>query len=138
MRHTIVYRWYEECNLGELGMSQRSLLLQFYLVTASFFETERSKERLAWAKTAMLVETIMSYFGREEVSREQRRASVQEFKNSSNTGYATNGRYKRGRGFVETLLRTLNQLALDTLVAHSKDIHNHLHHAVSRNPQVSW
>ncbi|KAK3019600.1 hypothetical protein RJ639_005019 [Escallonia herrerae] len=135
MRHTIVNRWYGECNLGELGMSQRSLLLQFYLATASIFETQRSKERLAWAKTAMLVETIMSYFEREEVSREHRRALVEEFRNGSITGYATNGRYKSGRGFVATLLGTLNQLSLGTLVAHGKDIHDHLRHAVSRNPK---
>ncbi|KAK3018356.1 hypothetical protein RJ639_004768 [Escallonia herrerae] len=144
----LLQEWYEECNLEELGMSQRSLLLQFYLATASIFETQRSKERLAWAKTAMLVETIMSYFEREEVSREHRRALVQEFRNSSNTGYATNGsrrkmldlkksrnmlmfvcRYKRSRGFVATLLGIINQLSLDTLVAYDRDIHNHLRHA---------
>ncbi|KAK3019598.1 hypothetical protein RJ639_005017 [Escallonia herrerae] len=122
----LIQEWYEECNLEELGMSQRSLLLQFYLATASIFETERSKERLAWAKTAMLVETIMSYFEREEVSREHRRALVQEFRNSSNTGY---GRYKKGRGFVGTLLGTLNKLSLDVLVTYGKDIHDHLRHA---------
>ncbi|KAG2693657.1 hypothetical protein I3760_08G106500 [Carya illinoinensis] len=70
-----LYRWYEECNLGEFGLSKRALLLGYFLATASIYEPERSRERLAWVKTTALVETITSYFDKEEM----RRAFLIEF-----------------------------------------------------------
>lgn len=74
-------------------MSQRSLLLAYYLATATIFEPERSNERLAWAKTATLVEMIAAYFEKEGNSSEQRRAFVREFRNSGGQlNYVNNGR----------------------------------------------
>ena len=49
-------------NLGDFGVSGRSLLFTYFMAVASIFEPERSQERLAWAKTAFLVETISSSF----------------------------------------------------------------------------
>nr|BAB03594.1 copalyl diphosphate [Scoparia dulcis] len=53
-----IQKWYSRCNFGEYGMSERSLLLAYYIAAASIFEPERALERLAWAKTAILMETI--------------------------------------------------------------------------------
>lgn len=80
-----ICRWYEQCNFGEYGASQESLLLlAYYLATANIYEPERSKERVAWAKTTTLMEAIISYFGSKDMSTGQRKAFVQEFKNHSN------------------------------------------------------
>ncbi|CAL5427695.1 hypothetical protein CsSME_00041883 [Camellia sinensis var. sinensis] len=132
-----IQKWYTECNLGEFGMNQRNLLLAYYLAAASIYEPERSKERAAWAKTATLVETIVSYFEEEGSSVEQRRAFLNEFKNSGGhhqLDYVNNGsnskvtREGKGQKLIRTLHETLNQLSLDAVVAHGRDIRHHLHH----------
>ncbi|KAH6796582.1 hypothetical protein C2S52_021136 [Perilla frutescens var. hirtella] len=46
-----LYRWYGHCNLMEFGLSERRLLLAYYIAASSAFEPEKSRERLAWAKT---------------------------------------------------------------------------------------
>ncbi|KAK6141389.1 hypothetical protein DH2020_024880 [Rehmannia glutinosa] len=124
-----LYRWYRNCSLGEFGLSERSLLLAYYLAAASVFEPEKSEERLAWAKTAILVETIVSHFDRQQLSREQKHAFVKEFEHGSILKYANGGRYKTRSSLVGTLLKTLNQLSLDILLAHGRDIHPQLNHA---------
>ncbi|KAF2314868.1 hypothetical protein GH714_036977 [Hevea brasiliensis] len=86
-------KWYEGCNLGDFGISKRELLFAYFLAAASIFEPERSKERLAWAKTTILLETIDSYFDDNNNSIEQRRAFVQEFKNGDGARGPANGRY---------------------------------------------
>lgn len=81
-------RWCEEYKLRGFGLSERSLLLSYYLATSSLFEPEHSNLRFAWAKTAALIETIRSYFGRHENSISQRKAFVHEFTiNSKNVDY---------------------------------------------------
>jgi len=57
----ICIRWYSESRLVEFGMNRKSLLLAYFLAAASIFEPEKSHVRLAWAKTAILLETITSY-----------------------------------------------------------------------------
>ena len=54
-------RWYLETGLKEFGLSKESLLFAYFVAAASIFEPERSPERLAWAKTAALLETLKSY-----------------------------------------------------------------------------
>jgi len=63
-------RWYLESRLGEIGLSKRELLLAYFLAAASIFEPERSQERLAWAKTAALLETITSYVRDEDLKKD--------------------------------------------------------------------
>ncbi|KAJ6736113.1 ENT-COPALYL DIPHOSPHATE SYNTHASE CHLOROPLASTIC [Salix viminalis] len=82
-------KWYEECNLRDFGISRRTLLFSYFLAAASIFEQERSKERLAWASTTILLDIIDSYFPENHGnSREQRRAFIHEFSN----GISINGR----------------------------------------------
>ncbi|XP_058211642.1 ent-copalyl diphosphate synthase 1-like [Rhododendron vialii] len=131
-----IQKWYAaECKFGIGIVGQRSLLLAYYLATASIFEPERSIERMAWAKAATLVEAIVAYFQKEGSSSEQRGAFIREFKNlGGQVDYANNRRQvyvalivEYEHGLVGILLRTINKLSLDTLVVHGRDIRHHLH-----------
>jgi ent-copalyl diphosphate synthase len=82
-------RWYSDCNLGDFGLSRRTLLFAYFLAAASIFELERSNERLAWFKTTALVEAITSYFDEEET----RRAFLYEFRSNSDPQDSMNRRY---------------------------------------------
>nr|UNZ93477.1 ent-copalyl diphosphate synthase [Scutellaria baicalensis] len=117
-----IQKWYESCNLGEFGLSERRVLLAYYVAAACIYEPEKSNQRLAWAKTVILMETITSYFEHQQLSAEQRRAFVNEFEHGSILKYANGGRYKR-RSVLGTLLKTLNQLSLDILLTHGRNVH---------------
>ncbi|KAM7521596.1 hypothetical protein LguiA_011498 [Lonicera macranthoides] len=96
---------------------------------ANIYEPERSKERVAWAKTTTLMETIISYFGSKDMSSGQRKAFVHEFKNHSNNLHYGR-RYKMGHELVGTLLETLYQLSFETLLAYGVDIQCFLARAI--------
>ncbi|KAL2527484.1 Terpene synthase 3 [Abeliophyllum distichum] len=57
-------------------MSERNLLPAYYLAAASYFEPKKSKERLAWDKTTILMEAIATHFGRNPIHKQ---AFVDEF-----------------------------------------------------------
>ncbi|KAK8614654.1 hypothetical protein V6N13_068451 [Hibiscus sabdariffa] len=123
-------KWYSDTGLGDFGMSTSSLLLTYFMAVASIFEPERSQERLAWAKTAFLVETITSSFNDHEL----RETFLQEFTRSVDAPSShINGRKldsnKTIQKLIDTLLQTLNHLSLDTLVAHGRDISHSICHA---------
>ncbi|XP_012473916.1 ent-copalyl diphosphate synthase 1 isoform X1 [Gossypium raimondii] len=123
-------RWYWEMGLGDFGMSRRSLLLSYFMAAASIFEPERSQERLAWAKTAFLVETIASSFHsgiHRPSDYELRKRFVQVFTSLDDAPFSHfNGRKldsnRTMQKLIDALLRTLNYLSLDALVAHGRDI----------------
>nr|AGF69544.1 ent-copalyl diphosphate synthase [Salvia miltiorrhiza] len=115
-----IQKWYRNSSLGEFGLSEGSLVQAYYVAAASIFEPQKSQERLAWAKTAILMQTITSHFHH---SAEQKRVFLHEFQ------HAAGGRYKTTRTLVGTLLRTLNQLSLDILLAHGCHIHQPLKNA---------
>ncbi|PHU29309.1 Ent-copalyl diphosphate synthase, chloroplastic [Capsicum chinense] len=119
-----ILQWYKECGLGEFGLSERSLLVTYYLATGSVFEPERYKERLVWTKTAALMETIKCHFGEHKNT-----SFLHEFAHSSNNLNCLNSNARTGQRLVKTLLKTLNQLSLETLMTHRRDIHRHLRHA---------
>lgn len=82
-------RWYRRYNLGEFGLSERSLLLAYYIAASTAFEPEKSGERLAWATTALLVHTITS----QQLSHEQRTEFVDEFEYGSIINNQNGGRW---------------------------------------------
>ncbi|KAK4731943.1 hypothetical protein R3W88_024931 [Solanum pinnatisectum] len=80
-----ILQWYKECRLVEFGLSERSLLVRYYLAMGSVFEPERYKERLVWTKVAAIMETI----------------------------HCLNSNAKTGQRLVETLLEALMTRGID-------------------------
>lgn len=76
----LYFRWHLESELEGFGLSKKSLLFAYFVAAANIFEPERSLERLAWAKTTALVETLVSHIKDEET----RSAFVDRFINSIN------------------------------------------------------
>ncbi|KAL1547239.1 Gly-Xaa carboxypeptidase [Salvia divinorum] len=120
-----IQKWYRNSSLGVFGLSKGTLVQAYFSAAASVFEPEKSQERLAWAKTAILMQTITSHLR----SAEQKRAFVDEFERDGILAYANGGRYKTRPNLVGTLLRTLNQLSLDILLAQGCNIHQPLKNA---------
>nr|A0A2K9RG07.1 RecName: Full=Kolavenyl diphosphate synthase TPS5, chloroplastic; AltName: Full=Terpene synthase 5; Short=VacTPS5; Flags: Precursor [Vitex agnus-castus]AUT77124.1 kolavenyl diphosphate synthase [Vitex agnus-castus] len=122
---TNIRRWYKDCSVGEFRLAERSLLRAYYIAASTVFEPERSGERLAWAKTAILLETILS----QKLHSEEKHTVVDEFKHGS-ISISGNGRRHQTRiSLAETLIYTVNQLSSDIKQAHGRDIHQQLHHA---------
>ncbi|XP_031399377.1 (-)-kolavenyl diphosphate synthase TPS28, chloroplastic isoform X2 [Punica granatum] len=129
-----IQRWYLESEIGDFRINTEALLFAYFVAAASIFEPERAGERLAWAKALILVETVDSFFSPESASsRHQRRAFVREFQSISRARDYINRRRgvpnRAGHGLIGTLLGTLNQLSLDVLVGHGRDIYSPLHDA---------
>ncbi|KMT06430.1 hypothetical protein BVRB_7g161040 [Beta vulgaris subsp. vulgaris] len=128
-----ILRWYAEYNLQEFGVRQKSLLVAYFLAAATMFEPEKSKERLAWAKTVALIEAIDFELGKEKASTEERRDFVNQFQHAYNSqGYLRhNARQilaaRKGQNLVDAYLSTLNQLSLHALMTQGKDIRNQLY-----------
>ncbi|EYU40922.1 hypothetical protein MIMGU_mgv1a023046mg, partial [Erythranthe guttata] len=120
-----IQKWYRNCNLGEFGLSERNLLLSYFIASASVFEPEKSNQRIAWAKTVILLDTIKS----QQLSTEQKREFADEFEHGSILKFANGGRYKTGKSLIGTLIRTVSQISMDTLLAHGIDIHQQLYRA---------
>ncbi|CAN4101216.1 unnamed protein product [Withania somnifera] len=126
-----ILKWYKECGLGEFGVSERSLLLTYYLTSASIFEAERCKERMAWVKIAALMDCVTCYFGSKQLFAQHKTAFIHKFTRSSTTTHLhhLNSRYNKEERLIGIILGTLNQLSLAALLTHGRDIHHHLHHA---------
>ncbi|KAL7126619.1 hypothetical protein ABFS83_14G200200 [Erythranthe nasuta] len=120
-----IQKWYRNCNLGEFGLSERNLLLSYFIASASVFEPEKSNQRIAWAKTVILLETIKS----QQLSTEQKWEFADEFEHGSILKFANGGRYKTRKSLIGTLIKTVSQLSMDTLLAHGVDIHQQLYRA---------
>ncbi|GAB4840821.1 Gly-Xaa carboxypeptidase [Ancistrocladus abbreviatus] len=127
-------RWYGEHRLEEIGLSQRSLLQAYFIAAASIFEPEKTKERIAWAKTTALTESISSCFG-EDSSSEHRRAFTQEFERffashvlMSHGSRSRDCSRKSQRGSVGLLLAAINELCLEG-AGHDKEILHQLYEA---------
>ncbi|XP_059437066.1 (-)-kolavenyl diphosphate synthase TPS28, chloroplastic-like [Corylus avellana] len=103
-----IQKWYSDCNLGDFGLSRKTLLFAYFLAVASIFEPERSNERLAWVKTTALVEAITSYF----VEEEMRRAFLHEFRNNADPRDCINRRFHI---YIYILLDSINLEFFDNI-----------------------
>ncbi|XP_051142723.1 ent-copalyl diphosphate synthase 1-like isoform X2 [Andrographis paniculata] len=124
-------KWYRSCRLEEFGLSETTLVQTYYIAAASIFEPERLYERLAWAKTAILMETVMRHSDQKKLSKQQKHALVNEFKHCALLGERCSkiGRYKTRNNLIGTLVRSVNELSLDAPLARYADIQSHLHRA---------
>ncbi|KAK3194366.1 hypothetical protein Dsin_025676 [Dipteronia sinensis] len=134
--NTIMQKWYEENKLDNFGTSRNALLRAYFVASASIYEPERWQERIAWTKTAVLMETIVLYFDNgNECSKQRRAAFVEGFRNRINERLHVNERtldkqYKSDQELSEILIGTLNHLSCAAPVTKRRDIiSHHLHHA---------
>ncbi|XP_076931288.1 ent-copalyl diphosphate synthase 1-like [Bidens hawaiensis] len=123
-----IQQWYMDSSIEQFGTNNiTGLLVAYYLAAASIFEPEKSKERIAWAKTMILMDTISSFFDSSHLSKEDRTAFVDAFRNEFS--FRKHSKNEPWHEVMVALLKTLHTFALDALMAHSQDIHPQLHHA---------
>ncbi|KAI3682551.1 hypothetical protein L1987_82607 [Smallanthus sonchifolius] len=115
-----IQKWYANQNIEE--SSNTRLLWSYYEAAASLFEPERCNERVTWAKTAVLVNTVTSFFAKPKFSNTDIQAFVNEFTNTQHR--EENG--KPWHVMMDALHETLNEISSDTRVAHGIDIYPHL------------
>lgn len=72
-----------EHGLEKFGITERRNLHAYFIAMANIFEPERSIERLAWAKSRILVEVIRACFGKDRFSLKQKRKFVEDFLSKS-------------------------------------------------------
>ncbi|KAJ4967921.1 hypothetical protein NE237_014622 [Protea cynaroides] len=125
-----IHKWYMESNLWELGVGRNELLQSYFVAAASIFEPERASERLAWARTAVLVEAIRTYMEMDTTSLGMRKTFL-------TIATAAVESKTTGNELVKTLLKTLNHMAMETRVAHSVDVQHHLH-SIWNNWLLMW
>ncbi|CAO2839441.1 unnamed protein product [Amaranthus hypochondriacus] len=126
-------RWYLDYNLRELGVSQRSLLVTYFVASSTIFEPEKSNKRLAWAKTAALIQAIDFEYSSNLF--EEKNCFLTQFQHSYiSQGYLNNGgrklvSVKKGQILVGLILSTIDELSMDALVTHETNIRNQLFQA---------
>ncbi|KAL1225101.1 Ent-copalyl diphosphate synthase [Cardamine amara subsp. amara] len=129
-------KWYEENKLNECGVSRSELLECYYLAAATIFDSERSHERMVWAKSSVLVKAIFSSFGE---SSDSRRSFFDQFHkyiaNARRSNHHINNRGVRldrpgsvqASRLVRILIETLNQMSFDLFMSHGRDVNNLLY-----------
>ncbi|XP_076905958.1 ent-copalyl diphosphate synthase 5-like [Bidens hawaiensis] len=120
---TNIKKWYAHLNIGENPNTR--LLWSYYMAAASIFEPERQSERIAWAKTNTLRETITSFFATSQLSNTQ--AFIEEFTNPKR--HCDDG--QPWYTIMNALRKTINQISSKAQVDHGVDIYSHLQNAVS-------
>ncbi|AEE82229.1 ent-kaurene synthetase A-like protein [Arabidopsis thaliana] len=132
----IFQKWYEENRLSEWGVRRSELLECYYLAAATIFESERSHERMVWAKSSVLVKAISSSFGESSDSRRSFSDQFHEYiANARRSDHHFNDRNMRldRPGSVQAsrlagvLIGTLNQMSFDLFMSHGRDVNNLLY-----------
>nr|AKM28413.1 copalyl diphosphate synthase 2 [Tripterygium wilfordii] len=119
-----IQMWYEGFEFGGSGVNRRSLLCAYFVAAASIFEQERSMERLAWVKTAILIETVASYFINS--TKQRRKSFVNEFRKCVRNERMMETNTPTTEKLIQAILETLNQFCQDIMV--TEDIvTRHLH-----------
>ncbi|KAL0845718.1 hypothetical protein Bca101_018964 [Brassica carinata] len=122
-------KWYEKNRLHECGVCRNELLECFYLAAATIFEEARSDERMAWAKSSVLVKAISSSFGE---SFDSRVSLFDQFHNARRSDHHFNDRSTildrpgsvQASLLVGILIGTLNQMSFDLFMSDGRDVKN--------------
>jgi ent-copalyl diphosphate synthase len=122
MEWSNIQKWYAHLNIEE-SLNTSRLLWSYYQAAANIFEPERCNERIAWAKTNVIVNSITSFFARPEFSNSDVQAFANEF---ANTQYHEKNE-KPWNAMMEALHETLNEISSNTRVAYGVDLYPHLH-----------
>ncbi|KAF1881035.1 hypothetical protein Lal_00023066 [Lupinus albus] len=120
-----IQRWYLETGLEKFGLSKEKLLFAYFVAAANIFEAERCLERLAWAKTAALIETLTSYLKDEEL----RTSFVDRFNDSiTSRDYSTKqlNKNKSEEELLGILLTTLDYLGFEMFRSRGQEISHYL------------
>ncbi|KAK9139794.1 hypothetical protein Scep_009475 [Stephania cephalantha] len=124
-----IHRWYNDCNLGEFGLSEEKLVQHYFVAMSNLFEPEKAPERLAWARTMALMEAVSIYFCDEANTPLQRKFFHHSFRTS--IYHDTNRRSKPAKAknsLVKAILKTLSIISSEVERAHSKEVHQSLKH----------
>ncbi|XP_075109604.1 copal-8-ol diphosphate hydratase, chloroplastic-like isoform X3 [Nicotiana tabacum] len=121
-----LYRWYEKCNFQHFGISKKYLLVSYFLAAASTFEVEKSRERLAWAKSRIICKMITSYFNEEATDWTTRNSLLMELKGFHDMSKNSN---KTKEMVLNNLRQFLHQLSKATYEDLGREIHHQLHNA---------
>ncbi|KAL9661274.1 hypothetical protein QQ045_026098 [Rhodiola kirilowii] len=122
-------KWYAENKiLRTLGIRPRNLLVSYYLAAATIFEPERCIARLAWAKSSILIESIISYFRSHKDSGEtckktlflEELSSVVNWTNSESSWICSDP-YNVGRELALSLRKLLHELSMELRVANGAE-----------------
>ncbi|KAK7336755.1 hypothetical protein VNO77_17302 [Canavalia gladiata] len=120
-----IQRWYSESGLEGFGLSKTSLEFAYFIAAASIFEPERSQERLAWAKTTALVETLKSFIKDEET----RTAFVDRFNNTINQRNYSNKKLNKNNRedqLLQILLANIDYLGFDMFRSNGREVSHSL------------
>ncbi|KAF8059321.1 hypothetical protein N665_1232s0001, partial [Sinapis alba] len=126
-------KWYEKNRLHECGVCKNELLECFYLAAATIFEEDRSDERMAWAKSSVLVKAISSSSSGE--SFDSRVSLFDQFHNARRSDHHFNERSTilnrpgsvQASLLVGILIGTLNQMFFDLFMSDRRDVKNLLY-----------
>ncbi|CAI9103608.1 OLC1v1002125C1 [Oldenlandia corymbosa var. corymbosa] len=77
---TNILKWWKKFKLEEYGLRREDLLVTFYVVAASIFESGRSVERCAWTKSWAIIQLLQVHFNNVAVSRDKRNTFFCAFK----------------------------------------------------------
>ncbi|XP_009783120.1 copal-8-ol diphosphate hydratase, chloroplastic-like isoform X1 [Nicotiana sylvestris] len=122
----IMQEWYEKCNFQHFGISKKYLLVSYFLAAASTFEVEKSRERLAWAKSRIICKMITSYFNEEATDWTTRNSLLMELKGFHDMSKNSN---KTKEMVLNNLRQFLHQLSKATYEDLGREIHHQLHNA---------
>ncbi|XP_071712849.1 ent-copalyl diphosphate synthase 1-like [Rutidosis leptorrhynchoides] len=116
-----IQKCYAHLNIKE--SSNKRLLWSYYVAAASIFEQERCNERVAWAKTNIVIDIITSFFARSEVTNVVMNEFIDEFTNPQ----CYHKDEKPWHAVMNVLCETINQISSEASVAHGANILPHLH-----------
>ncbi|KAJ0618447.1 putative ent-copalyl diphosphate synthase [Helianthus annuus] len=114
--------WYGLLKIED-GLNTK-VLWSYYEAAASIFEPERRNERVAWAKTVVMLNIINSSFGRPQFTN----VDMQEFADKFLNPQCYEKDRKPWHMVLNALHITLIEISLESLIAHGIDIHPRLHH----------
>nr|AKP96363.1 putative labda-7,13E-dienyl diphosphate synthase [Grindelia integrifolia] len=119
-----IQKWFLDLKIEE-SINTRTLW-SYYQAAASIFHPERYNERLAWAKTNVLVDTITTFFSKQQMSKDDIQGFVNQLTNTENQ--QTYG--KMSHMLIDALNETLKHISMKARETHGIDIYPHL--------QSSW